>query len=312
LANPGAVTLPSRPDSGVQNGALCLLKTRKAPITVQDPQAGAATQYIASPFLSWPLHPAERLVLLQGNPQPLRLHETLSNVLLLCDQWRSLEGHAAKAIEKMPELQPHGRQLMQGLAHMVQQGLLVDATSLSQTYAGSAAAANEPAGLDTLYVRTYRCPKALGRLLQSLQTGPAAASVRTLVVVDDAREESDLETSRALLADWRQRLSAKVIHVTRSDRERLAQAVAAASGGDAEELCWWLNGDPEDPDTSAGATFNTALLLSAGSLLAISDDDGQLRPYGDPEETSGMVLANSDNARWTMYPSLEALEGDWS
>src|SRR5690606_34556327 len=119
----------------------------------------------------------------------------------------------------------------------------------------------------------YRCPEALERLLQSLQTGRAGASVRTLVVVDDAREASDVETSRSVLASWRPRLSAEVIHVTRADRERLADALAAASGADAEDLRWWLNGDPDDPEMTAGATFNTALLLSAGTATAIMDDD---------------------------------------
>lgn len=281
-------------------------------MAAQDSQAGTATQYIALPFVSWPLHEAERLVLPQNDHPPQPLHETLSNVLMLCDQWRSLDEHVAVAIEKMPALQAHAQQLRQGLAHMVEQGLLVDTGKLTQNYAEPASPEPGPEGIHTLYVRTYRCPQALERLLQSLQVGRAGASVRTLVVVDDAREASDVERSRSLLASYRKQLSADLIHVTRADRERLADALAAASGADAQHLRWWLNGDPDDPDMTAGATFNTALLLSAGTATAIMDDDAQLTPYGDPQETSEMGVTSNEEVHWSMYPSHEAMESAWS
>ncbi len=281
-------------------------------MAVQDSQAAPEAQYIALPFVSWPLHEAERLVLLQNDLQPQPLHETLAQVLVLCDQWRSLDGHAAVAIERMPDLQPHAEQLRQGLLHMVQRGMLVDAGQLTQHYAAPASAEPEFDGVKTLYVRTYRCPQALERLLQSMQNGRAGASVRTLVVVDDAREVADLERSRSLLASWRERLSTDVIHITRADRERLADALAAASGADAQDLRWWLNGDPDDPDMTAGATFNTALLLSAGTATAIMDDDAQLTPYGTPQESSEMGVAGAERVDVVMYPSLDALESAWS
>ncbi|WP_339616189.1 hypothetical protein [uncultured Gilvimarinus sp.] len=261
------------------------------------------------------------MVLRQNDLKPQPLHETLSNVLILCNQWRSLDGHVAVAIEKMPDLQNHAQQLRQGLEHMVERGLLVDAVKLSQNFAEPASPnpepEPEPEGIKTLYVRTYRCPQALERLLQSLQAGRTGASVHTLVVVDDAREESDLELSRTLLASWRQRLSPDLIHITRADREHLADAMAAASGADAQDLRWWLNGDPDDPEMTAGATFNTALLLSAGTNTAMLDDDAQLTPYGDPQEASEMGSVNiggvhKEEAHWRMYPSTEAMESAWS
>lgn len=279
---------------------------------MQNTQTSSKTQYIALPFVSWPLHEAERLVLIENDTHPQQLHETLSQVLMLCDQWRSLEEHAAVAIERMPVLQSHAQQLLQGLAHMVQRGLLIDAGKLSRNYTEPATFEPEPEGVKTLYVRTYRCPQALERLLQSLQTGRTGASVHTLVVVDDAREEADVEVSRSLLASWRPRLSADVIHITRNDRERLVDALAAASGADAQDLRWWLNGDPDDPQMTAGATFNTALLFSAGTATAILDDDAQLTPYGDPQDTSEMGVAGKEDVRWSMYTSPEAMESDWS
>ena len=286
-------------------------------MAVQNAQTGAATQYIALPFASWPLHDAERMVLRQNDLKAQPLHETLSNVLILCNRWRSLDEHVAVAIEKMPDLQNYAQQLRQGLEHMVEQGLLVDAAKLSQHFTEPAQPTPEPVGIKTLYVRTYRCPQALERLLQSLQSGRTGASVHTLVVVDDAREESDLELTRTLLASWRQRLSPDLIHITRADRERLADALAAASGADAQDLRWWLNGDPDDPEMTAGATFNTALLLSAGTATAIMDDDAQLTPYGDPQEASKMGSvsiggAHKEEAHWRMYPSTEAMESAWS
>ncbi|MDO3383262.1 hypothetical protein [Gilvimarinus algae] len=281
-------------------------------MAVQDSQTGTAVQYIALPFFSWPLHEAERLVLTENDVSPTPLHETLAQVLTLCDQWRSLEEHTAVAIEKMPVLQPHTQQLLQGLKHMVERGLLVDAAKLSQVYAKPDSSEPAPEPIKTLYVRTYRCPNALERLLSSLQNGRAGASVNTLVVVDDAREASDLDLSRTLLSKWRPQLSATVIHITRADRERLADTLAAASGADAQDLRWWLNGDPNDPEMTAGATFNTALLLSAGTATAIMDDDAQLTPYGDPQEASQMGVAGSEVAHWSMYASTEALQSAWS
>jgi hypothetical protein len=252
------------------------------------------------------------MVLRQNDLKAQPLHETLSNVLILCNRWRSLDEHVAVAIEKMPDLQNYAQQLRQGLEHMVEQGLLVDAAKLSQHFTEPAQPTPEPVGIKTLYVRTYRCPQALERLLQSLQSGRTGASVHTLVVVDDAREESDLELTRTLLASWRQRLSPDLIHITRADRERLADALAAASGADAQDLRWWLNGDPDDPEMTAGATFNTALLLSAGTATAIMDDDAQLTPYGDPQEASAMAVAGNEKVHWSMYPNLDTMESAWS
>ncbi|MDO6746267.1 hypothetical protein [Gilvimarinus sp. 1_MG-2023] len=281
------------------------------------PSTSTPTQYIALPFVSWPLHEGERMVLPRDGRQAQPLHETLAQTLMLCDQWRSLDRHVSTAIEKMPQLQPHAEQLKQGLLHMVEQGLLVDAAKLSQSFAESAPTEHSTPDIQTLYVRTYCCPQALERLLQSLLAGRAGASVKTLVVIDDAREENDLERSRTLLGSYRDQLSAQLVHITRADRERLADAIAVASGASAQDLRWWLNGDPEDPDMTAGATLNTALLLGAGTATAIIDDDAQLTPYGDPQETTDaasvkMGGAQQDEALWHMYPSAEAMGNAWS
>lgn len=279
---------------------------------MQEPFAGAGHLYIAPPFVSWPLHDAERLVLPQNGEQAQPLHETLANVLLLCNQWRSLDEHTAIAIKEMPALQPHAQQIRQGLEHMVKQGLLVSAEQLAQNYANSATASTEHESIKTLYVRAFRCPQALERLLKSVQNGRSGASINTLVVIDDAREESDLEHSRNLLGSYRDKLSANLIHITRADRERMADTLATASGANADHLQWWLNGDPNDPEMSAGATFNTALLLSAGTTTALIDDDAQLTPIGDPEDTAAIKVASDENAKWTMYPSDESMESAWS
>lgn len=288
-------------------------------IAVQDTPTAAAPQYIALPFSSWPLHEAERLVLPHNGSRAVSLHETLAQVLMLCDQWRSIDDHIAMAIEKMPVLESHAQQLHQGVRHMIDQGLLVDAAGLNQRYSDSAAADSTPQteAINTLYVRTYCCPKALERLLQSLQSGRNGASMHTLVVIDDARESADVERSRALLASYRPRLKVTLTHITRADRAQLADNLAAASGANAQDLRWWLNGDPDDPDMTAGATFNTALLLSAGTNTAILDDDAQLTPYGDPQEsteTANLTLGgpHKEEALWQMYSSTDALEDAWS
>src|SRR5690554_243591 len=284
-------------------------------MAVQNTHASDATQYIDLPFVSWPLHEAERLVLRQNDVKPQPLHETLSQVLILCDQWRSIDAHVAVAIERMPDLQNHAQQLRQGLLHMIEQGLLVDAGQLTQSY--TAPSTTQPESINTLYVRTFCCPGALERLLQSLQTGRTGASVRTLVVIDDAREDSDVQRSKALLSSYRQQLSPEIVHITRADRDRLADTLAAASGASAEDLRWWLNGDPEDPEMTAGATFNTALLLSAGTITALLDDDAQLTPYGNPQESTNtssvrMGGESKEEARWSLYPSTEAMAEAWS
>ncbi|MDO6746278.1 hypothetical protein [Gilvimarinus sp. 1_MG-2023] len=291
-------------------------------MAAQETPASAATQYIALPFVSWPLHEAERMVLPRNGRQAQPLHETLVQMLFLCDRWRSLDQHIALAIEQMPQLQPHAQQLHQGLQHMVEQGLLVDADTLSQHYAEPTATEPEPTSISdnsitTLYVRTYCCPQALERLLQSLQPGGAAISVRNLVVIDDARQESDVAITRTLLTNYRKVVTPILIHVTREDREHLADAIAAASAANTEDLRWWLNGDPDDPDMTAGATFNTALLLSAGTNTAILDDDAQLTPYGDPldaAETGNTQMGGSqkEDACWHLYPSSEAMESAWA
>lgn len=257
------------------------------------------------------------MVLPENGLQAQPLHETLANVLVLCNQWRSLDEHTEVAIKEMPALQPHAQQVRQGLTHMVEQGFLVDAKQLSQRYAEPASSKEDPKGIKTLYVRTYCCPNALERLLQSIQSGRSGASVKTLVVIDDARNDSDVERSQTLLASYRKKLKINLVHVTRADRDQLADALAAASGADAQDLRWWLNGDPDDPEMTAGATFNTALLLSAGTATAIMDDDAQLTPYGDPQESSemGSVSMGGDlkeEALWHMHASSEDLESNWS
>ncbi|WP_157497861.1 hypothetical protein [Gilvimarinus chinensis] len=279
---------------------------------MQDSPAGASLLYIALPFVSWSLHEGERLVLPQDGLKAQPLHETLCQTLMLCDQWRSLDRHVEVALKRMPDLKNHAQQLKQGLIHMVQQGLLVDSTKLSQKYLEGHRPEPESKGIETLYVRTYRCPQALERLLSSLKNGRAGASVKTVVIVDDARDTADIERSQTLLAAYQNTLSARLIHITRKDRERMADALALACGIDAQHLRWWLNGDPDDPEMSAGATFNTALLLSAGTATAILDDDAQLTPYGNPNEISEIALAHEDDTEWTLYSSAEEMENAWS
>ncbi|MDO3387321.1 hypothetical protein QWI17_15880 [Gilvimarinus sp. SDUM040013] len=279
---------------------------------MQSAPTNAHTKYIAVPFFSWPLHEGERLVLAQNGSQAQPVHETLAQTLMLCDQWRSLEEHLDVTIKKMPQLQAHALQLHQGLLHLISLGLLVDADSLSQNFAAPPSSTPAPEGIKTLYVRTYCCPQALERLFQSALTGRAGASLQTLVVIDDAREESDIARTRVLLNSYRAKLPADLIHITRADRNRLADALAEISGAEAQDLRWWLNGDPNDPEMTAGATFNTALLLSAGTKTAVIDDDGQLTPYGDATDLSQMSVASTEHVDWTMYSSPEDMEDAWS
>ena len=253
------------------------------------PQA-PSTRYIARPFEAKAVG-QETLILAAGADATVRAPLFYAQMLAHCGSFRSLDAHADAVIKDFglpPDQRPAVRQ---GLAGLVERDLLQDeATVFAGLSAHETVADTEHSRLHTLCIRTCNRPRDLAELLSSLQRHIEDTTLERVLVLNDAREEADIEATAAVVAEAGVGRQIELIHIDRRRRASLVDTMAAAAGVDPASLHWLIEGDDDDRSASYGANLNLALLLTAGERFLMIDDDAALDPYSLNAPGQGLSL----------------------
>lgn len=260
---------------------------------------------LAPPYTARLLDTQSAAVQISGQSGSRIVPLPLVQILGQCNRLRSLNGHAAQAVQALRAPQSQHGEIRRALDQLLEQGLLLDETALLERLTGPPAGPG-PSPIEALFIRSCGRPTTLRRLLESLLARPLPDGLAYCTILDDSRQASERAEIRRLVEAFAPRLSIRLSLIDRAQRRRLLQAIAQAGEISLEQLSWLIEGDPDDPSPSYGASLNTALLLGAGLGIGMLDDDATLDAFVLPDCSPSPGFRRRQTAR------LHFPEPDWS
>lgn len=269
------------------------------------PRPGDGTRYLAPPYNARLIDRQTVSLLVSGQPQARELPLWLVQVLSQCGRFRTLDEHSRAVARALQVPPPRSADVREALDQLVESSLLL---SESEVLARLASRRSEPPQrpIETLFIRSCGRADTLHRLLDSLAGSGLPEGLTQCVVLDDGREAEERAAIRSVVSDFEERLDGKLRLIDVAQRRRLVETIATDAGVETESLMWTVEGDQDDPAPGYGTSLNLALLLGAGSRLAIMDDDASFDAFELPGVGQLPAFRRSQSAR-THFP-----EPDWN
>lgn len=237
------------------------------------------TRYIAPPFDARIFSSDEVSLLVNRQPEPVRLSLTRARALGACDRFRTLDDQARQVVGQLRASPSQTSEFARDLKQLAESGLLLSENDLLERLRKSDVSDNDPARIETLFVRTCNRPRTLARMLDSLASMADFGDLKRCIVLDDSDDATGMGETADLVARHRSRLPVELHLIDRSRRRAILDRLAADSDAAAADLRWFIEGDLDDDQPTYGASLNLALLLAAGEAFAIMDDDASLAAY---------------------------------
>ncbi|HPG94969.1 MAG TPA: hypothetical protein PLR28_10480, partial [Dokdonella sp.] len=188
-----------------------------------------------------------------------------------CREFRSIDEHVARVVSVVPGLTQQDR-IRKGLEGLAATGLLIsDKNYLDRLKRAPEAA---PRTLHAVYIRACDRPEQLRLLLDSLANYERRFRVaRPIVLLDDSVDAKNRDQNRDLLREFARAVGNPVSYVGPSERARLRERLLKAVPQAGASLEWLLDRGPRTRRGGGGRSWNIALLLSAGRMFAMLDED---------------------------------------
>ncbi len=265
--------------------------------------ASDAPLYAAIDAMVAPLSSDEYAFIARDSGQRHVLSHHVLQTLDQCREFRSIEEHIARVASVVPGLTQHDR-IRKGLEGLASTGLLV---SDHDFLAGLERAPDaESRGLHAIYIRACDRPQQLRLLLDSLANYERRFRVaRSIVLLDDSIEESNRDTNRDLLREFARAVGNPVSYIGPAERAKLRQRLLKAVPKAQDSLEWLLDRGPRTRRGGGGRSWNLALLLSAGRMFALLDEDFRLPLHRHGDVRPGLEPNPAVAASARFYRRLE-------
>jgi hypothetical protein len=209
-----------------------------------------------------------------------------------CREFRSLDDHVARVVGVIPGLSGQGEAVRRVIAGLVDRGLLrSDSDFLAELRGGRQL---KPTPLKALAVRACDRPEQAGALLTSIaEHGEQFDRKDALILIDDSTDRDAARDHVRLVQEYGRRSGAPHRYVSADQVKILVDRLAKAVP-DAKQVLAGLTLKGSDLGTFGGGRgYNIALLLTAGSSLALLDDDYRLPFHHVHGASSGIDPAQS-------------------
>ncbi len=260
---------------------------------------------LALPYAARMLDSQSVAVQISGGSTSRVLPLPLVQILSQCNRLRRPNEHISQVIQALRAPESQRGEIRRGLDQLLEQGLLLSDAALLERMARSPAGPG-PAPIEALFIRSCGRPTTLRRLLQSLIARPLPDELTHCIVLDDSRQASEQAEIRRLVEEFAPQLSGRLRLVDRTQRQRLLESITQRAEIKPEQLNWLVDGDPDDPAPSYGASLNLALLLGAGLNIGMLDDDATLDAFTLPDSKESPGFRRRQSAR------IHFPEPDWS
>ena len=225
-----------------------------------------------------------------------------------CREFRTFDEHVARIQSTLPALASKRDDVKRVLESLVQRQLLVSDAGFVDRIGDTAPVA--PAPMRAVFIRACDRPQQLAHLLTTLADYERRFRAgRRYVVLDDSVLQASINEQRDLLREFARTTGCKVNYIGHAERTKIVDKLAREFPQAKATIQSLLVRDKNASTQrfGGGRGWNMALLLSAGSRLALLDDDLRLnlkrppfaRPGLDPNPSAPMeasFMANMEEA----------------
>ncbi len=227
-----------------------------------------------------------------------------------CREFRTLDEHAARIQSTLPALSGKREDIKRVLDSLVQRNLLVSDRAFVERL--NVASSLNPSPLRAVFIRACDRPEQLAHLLASLtEYERRFRAGRRYVLLDDSVLSVSINEQRDLLREFARTTGCNVNYVGQAERtkliDRFAKSVPQAKG--VIELLLTRERHPHAQRFGGGRGWNLALLLSAGSRLALLDDDLRLNLKRPPFAREGLDPNPNAQAQAAFMANMEEAFG---
>lgn len=262
-----------------------------------------APRYAAIDAMIAPLSSDEYAFIAKDSGERHVLSHHVLQTLDQCREFRTIEEHVARVASVVPGLTQHDR-IRKGLEGLAATGLLVADNAYLAGLEREPDA--QPRSLHAIYIRACDRPQQLRLLLDSLANYERRFRVaRNVILLDDSIEEGNRDTNRDLLREFARAVGNPVSYIGPVERAKLRQRLAKALPQAAASLEWLLDRGPRTRRGGGGRSWNLALLLSAGRMFAMLDEDFRLPLHRHADVRPGLEPNPAVAASARFYRRLE-------
>lgn len=240
-----------------------------------------ATRYLAPPYNARLFDNQTVSLLVSGDSRAHSLSLPQVQILSQCGQMRTLDEHADQAVRALKAPRASTAEIRRTLEQLLEQGLLLSEDDVLQRLREQRPR-SQPSAIETLFIRSCDRPDTLRRLLESLAARELPPQLEHCVVLDDSKDPAQREQTRQLVEEFAARLEGRLALIDTERRRQLLTSIAGAADVDIDSLFWTVEGGDDDTAPSYGANLNLALLLGAGSQIALMDDDASFDAFTLP------------------------------
>ena len=220
----------------------------------------------------------------EGDELHVMTHQVLQ-ALDQCREFRSLDDHVARVVGVIPGLAGQGEAVRRVISGLIDRGLLrSDGDFLAELRSGGVAT---PTPLKALVVRACDRPAQAAALLTSIADhGERFDRKDSVVLIDDSVDRDAARDHARLVQEYGRRSGATHRYISSEQVKALVERLAKAIPGAKQVLAGLTLKGGDLGAFGGGRGYNIALLVTAGSSLALLDDDYRLpfhRAHGAEE-----------------------------
>ncbi|HET9032416.1 MAG TPA: hypothetical protein VFN25_05885 [Dokdonella sp.] len=232
------------------------------------------TLYAAIDAMVAPLSSDEFAFIARDSGQRHVLSHHVLQTLDQCREFRSIDEHVVRVASVVPGLTQHDR-IRKGLEGLASTGLMVSDRDFLAGLEREPEAQSR--SLHAIYIRACDRPQQLRLLLDSLANYERRFRVaRNVVLLDDSIEDANRDANRDLLREFARAVGNPVSYIGPAERAKLRQQLIKAAPQAQSSIEWLLDRGPRTRRGGGGRSWNLALLLSAGRMFAMLDEDFRL------------------------------------
>ena len=221
-----------------------------------------------------PLSADECLFVVKSSGEPHAMTLQVLRAVDACREFRRLDEHVARIEAAIPELSGKRADIQRVLAGLIQRKVLVSDDDFVARLGNGRTRTLPP--MRAVFMRACDRPERLEYLLASLvEYERRHCARRRYVLIDDSTVASHAERQRSRLREFARATGCDVRYVGRAESLKLVDRFARMHppARDAARALLLRDAHPHAQRFGGGRSRNLALLLSAGSRLALLDDD---------------------------------------
>jgi hypothetical protein len=224
-----------------------------------------------------PLSAEECLFIAKTSGEPHVMTLQVLRALDLCREFRRLDEHTARIEAEISDLSGKRDDIRRVLAGLIQRKLLASADDFLARLRNIPARNLAP--MRAVFIRACDRPDRLGHLLASLADYERRhRAARRYVLIDDSRLASHSDDQRDQLREFARKTGCDVRYIGRVEVQKLIEGFAKIhpQSRNAAQHVLLRDAQSHAHRFGGGRSRNLALILSAGSRLALLDDDLRL------------------------------------